>query len=111
MVKITLVSLTLLIASFSLPAFSKPLNCNLKETADTFLFYPEQLVYQSEQFAIFHNFKGRVVTQVDMKTNELIRTTYLGESYTPKYQILFGQCSNAVNTLEMWQLNQVPFDD
>ncbi len=54
------------------------------------LFYREQMVYHSEQFVIFQNFKGRVSTQVDVKTGKLIRTTYIGEPFEPKYQILFG---------------------
>ncbi|MGY3571633.1 hypothetical protein [Vibrio paucivorans] len=90
---------------------SLPLKCELLETADQFWFYREQMVYQSEQFAIFHNFKGRVVTQVDVKTNELIRTTYLGDSYTPKYQILMGRCPTIAHVLEMWQLDDVPMDN
>ncbi|TOF47144.1 hypothetical protein CGJ28_10285, partial [Vibrio parahaemolyticus] len=54
----------------------KPLECKLTETPqDHFLFYREQMVYHSEQFVIFQNFKGRVSTQVDVKTGKLIRTT------------------------------------
>ncbi len=37
----------------------KPLECQLIDTPqDHFLFYREQMVYHSEQFAIFQNFKG-----------------------------------------------------
>ncbi|MCG9776076.1 hypothetical protein L1D49_22690, partial [Vibrio diabolicus] len=62
----------------------KPLECELTETPqDHFLFYREQMVYHSEQFVIFQNFKGRVSTQVDVKTGELIRTTYIGEPFKP----------------------------
>ncbi|TON68840.1 hypothetical protein CGH51_19000, partial [Vibrio parahaemolyticus] len=64
----------------------KPLECKLTETPqDHFLFYREQMVYHSEQFVIFQNFKGRVSTQVDVKTGKLIRTTYIGEPFEPKY--------------------------
>lgn len=91
--------------------YSLPLKCELTQTADHFWFYREQLLYSSEQFAVFHNFKGRVVTQIDLKTGELIRTTYIGEPYDPKYQILLGSCHNPTHVLEMWELNQVPFDN
>ncbi|MGR5068165.1 MULTISPECIES: hypothetical protein [Vibrio] len=90
----------------------KPLKCQLTDTPqDHFLYYYEQMVYQSEQFLIFQNFKGRVSTQVDLKTGELIRTTYIGEPFTPKYQILFGFCPNVSQTLQMWMLSQVPYDN
>ncbi|WP_260260513.1 hypothetical protein [Vibrio intestinalis] len=86
------------------------LKCTLLETPDQFLFYYEQMVYRSEQFVIFQNFKGRVVTQVDLKTGELIRTTYLGEDYLPNYQILLGQCHDAPHVIELWTLGQNTFD-
>ncbi|MDF2154675.1 hypothetical protein [Vibrio sp. CAU 1672] len=90
----------------------QPLECTLIDTPrDHFLFYREQMVYQSEQFLIFQNFKGRVSTQVDVKTGELIRTTYIGEPFTPKYQILFGHCDNVDETLQMWTLNEFPYDN
>ncbi|MBA5761376.1 hypothetical protein H2O73_03380 [Vibrio sp. 404] len=89
---------------------SLPLKCQLLDTRDTFLFYRGQKVYQSDQFALFQNFKGRVVSQVDLKTGELIRTTYLGDSYKPSYQILKGRCGDVVHTLEFWALDQVPYD-
>lgn len=90
---------------------SIPLKCTLLNTADTFWFYREQLVYESEQFIILQNFKGRTVTQVDMKTGELIRTTYIGDPYDPKYQILLGRCFDSAHTLEMWKLDSVPYDN
>jgi hypothetical protein len=90
---------------------SIPLKCELLHSADTFWFYKEQLVFQSEQFIILQNFKGRTVTQVDMKTGELIRTTYIGEPYDPKYQILLGECFDVGHTLKMWQLDDVPYDN
>jgi hypothetical protein len=90
---------------------SIPLKCELLHSADTFWFYKEQLVFQSEQFIILQNFKGRTVTQVDMKTGELIRTTYIGEPYDPKYQILLGECFDVEHTLKMWQLDDVPYDN
>lgn len=89
---------------------SLPLKCELLESSDTFLFYREQMVYRSEQFVIFQNFKGRVVTQVDVKTGELIRTTYLGKSYQPNYQILKGKCDETIHILDFWLLDEVPFD-
>ncbi len=94
----------------SMPLFAATnfgLKCQLSETQDHFVFYPAQLVYQSEQFALFHNFKGRVVTQVDLKTNQMVRTTYLGSEYTPRYQILFGQCDKVQETLSLWTREQV----
>lgn len=87
---------------------SLPLKCELLETADTFLFYPEQMVYRSEQFVLFQNFKGRVITQVDVNTGDLIRTTYLGKTYEPNYQILKGRCKETVHILDFWQLDQAP---
>lgn len=90
----------------------KPLKCQLTDTPqDHFQYYYEQMVYKSEQFVIFQNFKGRVSTQVDLKTGELIRTTYIGEPFKPKYQILFGFCPNVSQTLKMWMLSQVPYDN
>ncbi|CAM2839104.1 hypothetical protein QTO01_03840 [Vibrio mytili] len=90
----------------------KPLECELTDTPqDHFLFYREQMVYHSDQFVIFQYFKGRVSTQVDVKTGELIRTTYIGDSYSPKYQILFGQCHDVEETLQLWMLKQVPYDN
>ncbi|EEX94402.1 hypothetical protein VIA_001562 [Vibrio orientalis CIP 102891 = ATCC 33934] len=46
-----------------------------------------------------------------MKTGELIRTTYIGEPYDPKYQILLGECLDVEHTLKMWQLDDVPYDN
>ncbi|EGV1829787.1 hypothetical protein AB5Q63_001985 [Vibrio parahaemolyticus] len=93
----------------------KPLECKLTETPqDHFLFYREQMVYHSEQFVIFQNFKGRVSTQVDVKTGKLIRTTYIGEPFEPfepKYQILFGFCPDISQTLQIWMLSEVPYDN
>ncbi|UYI48383.1 hypothetical protein OFO16_06900 [Vibrio natriegens] len=90
----------------------KPLECKLTDTPqDHFLFYRDQMVYHSEQFVIFQNFKGRVVTQVDLKTGELIRTTYIGEPFEPKYQILFGSCPDVSYTLQIWMLSDVPYDN
>ncbi|MGF1911289.1 hypothetical protein L4C38_17850 [Vibrio kasasachensis] len=89
---------------------SLPLKCQLLETRDTFLFYRGQKVYQSDQFVLFQNIKGRVVSQVDLNTGELIRTTYLGNNYNPNYQILKGRCKDVVHTLEFWGLDQLPYD-
>ncbi|HCG8199482.1 TPA: hypothetical protein NJ509_005176 [Vibrio parahaemolyticus] len=90
----------------------KPLECKLTETPqDHFLFYREQMVYHSEQFVIFQNFKGRVSTQVDVKTGKLIRTTYIGEPFEPKYQILFSFCPDISQTLQIWMLSEVPYDN
>ncbi|ENM8495454.1 hypothetical protein AB8289_000846 [Vibrio parahaemolyticus] len=90
----------------------KPLECKLTETPqDHFLFYREQMVYHSEQFVIFQNFKGRVSTQVDVKTGKLIRTTYIGEPFEHKYQILFGFCPDISQTLQIWMLSEVPYDN
>ena len=90
----------------------KPLECQLTDTPqDHFLFYSEQMVYHSEQFAIFQNFKGRVSTQVDLKTGKLIRTTFIGEPFEPKYQILFGDCPNVSQVLQIWMLSDVPYDN
>ncbi|MDA0149067.1 hypothetical protein [Vibrio sp. LaRot3] len=88
------------------PNNALPLKCTLLDTPDQFLFYFEQMVYRSEQFVIFQNFKGRVVTQVDLKTGELIRTTYLGEDYLPNYQILLGKCRDAAHVIDLWTLGQ-----
>lgn len=107
----TLILYTLLLTSPAQPSNSIPLKCTLLQTADTFWFYKEQLVYESEQFIILQNFKGRTVTQVDVKTTELIRTTYIGEPYDPKYQILMGKCFDVSHTLEMWKLTDVSYDD
>tara|TARA_Y100001956_G_scaffold82909_1_gene106688 strand:- start:2600 stop:2935 length:336 start_codon:yes stop_codon:yes gene_type:complete len=106
-----LYALALSASTISVDSSSLPLKCRLLDTADNFWFYQDQMVYQSEQFAIFHNFKGRTVTQVDLKTNELIRTTYLGHSYQPKYQILLGQCDKAAHILDIWHLSQMPYDN
>ncbi|HCG8447873.1 TPA: hypothetical protein NJ582_004961 [Vibrio parahaemolyticus] len=90
----------------------KPLECKLTETPqDHFLFYREQMVYHSEQFVIFQNFKGRVSTQVDVKTGKLIRTTYIGEPFEPKSQILFGFCPDISQTLQIWMLSEEPYDN
>ncbi len=107
-----ILSLLLLTSNaFALPNL-KPLECQLRDTPqDHFLFYRDQMIYHSEQFVIFQNFKGRVTTQVDLKTGELIRTTYIGEPYDPKYQILFGTCPDVAYTLQIWMLNEVPYDN
>ncbi|WP_084888779.1 hypothetical protein [Vibrio sp. qd031] len=91
----------------SFAAVNFGLKCQLIDTQDHFVFYPSQLVFQSEQFALFQNFKGRVVTQVDVKTSQMIRTTYLGVDYTPQYQILFGRCNKVTETLSLWRNEQV----
>ena len=91
-------------------ANSLPLKCELRETTDIFLFYPEQMVYRSDQFVLFQNINGRVVTQVNLKNGDLIRTTYLGDTYNPIYQILRGKCNDAVHILDFWQLDDIPFD-
>lgn len=107
-----LLSILLLSTPSSAPdSSSLPLKCKLLHTEDSFWFYKEQLVYESEQFILLQNFKGRTVTQVDMKTGELIRTTYIGDPYEPKYQILLGKCVDAPHTIKMWRLNEVPFDN
>ncbi|WP_295904001.1 hypothetical protein [uncultured Vibrio sp.] len=106
-----LVLLLLILPGFhTLAEQSLPLKCQLLDTQDHFWFYKEQIVYHSDQFAVFQNFKGRVVTQVDLKTNELIRTTYIGDPFDPEYQILLGKCQSAKHTLEMWAMNQTPYD-
>ncbi|WP_114765662.1 hypothetical protein [Vibrio rhodolitus] len=87
-----------------------PLKCVLLETQDNFLYYRPQRIYQSEQFVLFQNFKGRVVSQVDLKTGEMIRTTYLGDKFDPNYQILKGVCQEVNHTLDFWALDQVPYD-
>ncbi|GAB2646544.1 hypothetical protein [Vibrio panuliri] len=89
---------------------SLPLKCELLETKDTFLYYRPQKIYQSEQFVLFQNFKGRVISQVDLKTGEMIRTTYLGDNYDPNYQILKGRCKEVNHTLDFWALDQVSYD-
>ncbi len=90
----------------------RPLTCQLNDSPqDHFLFYREQMVYHSEQFVIFQNFKGRVSTQVDLKTGELVRTTYIGEPFDPKYQILFGTCPDVSYILQIWMLSEVPYDE
>ncbi|MDR9827709.1 hypothetical protein RCJ22_19085 [Vibrio sp. FNV 38] len=97
-------SITFLLFSSTVNAsMSYSLHCTLKETADTFIYFPEQLIYESNQFAVFHNFKGRVITQVDLKTLQMVRTTYIGEPFKPEYQILFGECPNAIHTLQLWK--------
>ncbi|WP_436317804.1 hypothetical protein [Vibrio agarivorans] len=104
---LSILAITLgLFALPSLAAMSYSLNCTLKESDDRFIYFPTQLIYHSEQFAVFHNFKGRVVTQVDLKTNQMIRTTYIGEPFEPEYQILFGVCENANHTLSLWSREQ-----
>ncbi|NAX21655.1 hypothetical protein [Vibrio sp. V39_P1S14PM300] len=108
-----LITLALLTISPITPAQfnTAPLRCELTDTADYFLFYQDQLVYQSDQFAIFQNFKGRVSSQVDLKTGELVRTTYIGEPFEPKIQILYGHCMNPQSTLKMWEMSKVPYND
>ncbi|QIA63644.1 hypothetical protein GT360_09005 [Vibrio astriarenae] len=109
MQKILLASTALLAFSISFStqsAMSYSLSCTLKASNDRFVYFPEQLIYQSDQFAVFHNFKGRVVTQVDLKTDQMIRTTYIGEPFDPEYQILFGSCANANTTLSLWLTEQ-----
>lgn len=90
---------------------SLPMKCTLTSTTDHFWFYQEQLVFQSEQFIIFQNFKGRVVTQVDLKTGKFSRTTYIGEPFIPKYQMLFGSCEEPNHVLKMWQMSSFPYDN
>ncbi|MFN1534017.1 hypothetical protein [Vibrio jasicida] len=107
-------SLSALLVALSVQAQEplKPLECQLTETPqDHFLFYREQMVYHSEQFAIFQNFKGRVSTQVDLKTGKLIRTTFIGEPFKPRYQILFGYCPDVSQILQIWMLSEVPYDN
>ncbi|GAL19119.1 hypothetical protein [Vibrio maritimus] len=87
-----------------------PLKCQLNTTADQFWFYQEQLVFKSSQFVIFQNFKGRVVTQVDLKTGKFSRTTYIGEPFIPKYQMLFGTCEEPNHVLKMWHMSSVEMD-
>lgn len=87
-----------------------PIRCFLTDNKDHFLFYPEQQVYRSEQFVIFQNFKGRVVSQIDLKTGKFSRTTYIGEPFSPQYQILFGSCNKPNHVLNMWHMNSVPLD-
>ncbi|WP_428775127.1 hypothetical protein [Vibrio sp.] len=82
------------------------LKCRLLETADNFWYYQEQQVYQSPQFVLFENFLGRVQTQVNIVTSEMIRTSYIGDPY-PTYQILYGRCDNTRQTLLQWQSEQV----
>ncbi|GAM73928.1 hypothetical protein JCM19241_5124 [Vibrio ishigakensis] len=79
------------------------LHCMLSETQDHFIYYPSQLVYASEQFAIFQNFKGRVTTQVDLKTEQMHRTTFIGEPFDPEYQILKGHCKGVGKVIRGWQ--------
>lgn len=79
------------------------LHCMLSDTQDHFIYYPSQLVYASEQFAIFQNFKGRVTTQVDLKTGQMHRTTFIGEPFNPEYQILKGQCEGVAKIIRGWQ--------
>ncbi|MGL6260197.1 hypothetical protein [Vibrio sp. WXL210] len=98
--------LTFILTTYLTPAqatMTYALNCNLTETNDNFIYFPEQLIYYSDQFAVFHNFKGRVVTQVDLKTDQMVRTTYIGEPFDPQYQILFGECRNALSMIELWE--------
>lgn len=102
--------LLLVTPSYSTGPDTLPLQCDLHDSDDRFLFYRSQMVYRSEQFVIFQNFKGRVVSQVDMKTGELIRTTYIGDGYTPQYQILLGQCSESQHILDFWALDDISFD-
>lgn len=89
---------------------SLPMKCRLLDSQDTFLYYRSQLVYSSDQFVIFQNFKGRVVSQIDLKTGEMIRTTYLGEEFKPSYQILKGHCHDAPHILDFWSLDSITFD-
>ncbi len=98
------------LASYSIMVSATPMKCTLSGSADHFWFYQEQLVYESNQFVIFQNFKGRVVTQVDLKTNQLIRTTYIGEPFEPEYQILRGSCKDAAHVLNFWTMSKTPFD-
>ena len=86
--------------------FSEPLRCTLTGSDDEFWFYPEQLIFRSDQFLLLQNFSGRVVTQVDLKTGEFYRTTVIGEPFrsqrlpdelegsisSHKVQNLTGQC-------------------
>jgi hypothetical protein len=88
-----------------------PLKCRLDTSADQFWFYQDQLVFQSNQFVIFQNFKGRVVTQVDVKTGKFSRTTYIGEPFVPKYQMLFGTCEEPNHVLKMWHMSSVQMDE
>lgn len=106
----TLILYALLLSTPSptVDASALPLKCHLLNTADNFWFYKEQMVYKSNQFAIFQNFIGRTVTQVDLRTSELIRTTYIGDPYDPKYQILMGRCVDTSHVLKMWELSDNP---
>ncbi len=106
----TLILYALLLSnpSPSVDAAALPLKCHLLTTADNFWFYKEQMIYKSDQFAIFQNFVGRAVTQVDLNTSELIRTTYIGDPYDPKYQILMGRCTDTDHVLTMWELSKKP---
>ncbi len=105
--------ISLLLLNFNANALPKlkPLECQLNDSPqDHFLFHHDQMIYHSEQFVIFQNFKGRVSTQVDLKTGELVRTTYIGEPFEPKYQILFGTCPDVSYILQLWMLSDVPYD-
>ncbi len=55
-------------------ASALPLKCRLLKTADNFWFYREQMIYKTDQFAIFQNFKGRAVTRSDPSRFENQRT-------------------------------------
>ncbi|MFA0441871.1 hypothetical protein BCU66_000735 [Vibrio sp. 10N.286.49.B1] len=87
-----------------------PIKCLLKGNTDHFWFYQTQLVYQSDQFALFQNFKGRVVTQIDLTNGQFSRTTYIGAPFTAKHQILFGRCQEPAHVLKLWAVSAIPFD-
>ncbi|MGV2988860.1 hypothetical protein ACE1OE_14555 [Vibrio sp. E150_011] len=87
-----------------------PIKCLLKGSTDHFWFYQTQLIYQSDQFALFQNFKGRVVTQIDLTNGQFSRTTYIGAPFTAKHQILFGRCQEPAHVLKLWAVSTIPFD-
>lgn len=100
----------LLAAGYSSPTIAggtNNLTCKLDDTPDYFIYYPTQLVFASEQFAIMQNFKGRVTTQIDLKTNQMLRTTFIGEPFEPDHQVLVGTCPKAAQVVEGWQTDLV----
>ncbi len=91
--------------------------CSLDGSDDQFWFYPEQLVHLSGQFAVFQNFAGRVITQVELETGDFYRTTIIGEPFRSRdlpeelkaaagsqsIQTLTGSCQG-LTAIQRWQV-------
>ncbi|ANO34862.1 hypothetical protein BCU83_00955 [Vibrio breoganii] len=80
----------------------RTLSCKLDATPDYFIYYPSQLVFESQDFAILHNFQGRVSTHIELATGKMIRTTFIGQPFDAHTQTLQGECFEARQVIKSW---------